>query len=433
MIRHCKEFKITDLNTITNQLLVWAASYREVVFLNSNQHTDPYGSFDFILAVDAFTSLKTDYTNAFFELEAYQQNTKDWLFGHFSYDLKNNIEALESLLPDTLEFPDLFFFQPKKVIYLKNNKLFFDYLNCCADEVDEDYRTICSLNLTFEKDTTKQQPETVIQSKLNRNQYIDKVKALQKHIQLGEIYEINFCTEFFKEKTVINPVALFFELNELSEAPFSTFYKNHNHFAISSSPERYVCKKGSLVISQPIKGTSKRHEDPLQDEQSKKNLATDEKERSENIMITDLVRNDLSKIAQKGSVRVEELCKIYSYKQVHQMVSTISAQIRHEVSPVAVIKNTFPMGSMTGAPKVAAMQFIEKFELFKRGLYSGAIGYFSPNGDFDFNVVIRTLLYNESKKHLSFSVGSAITALSIPEEEYEECLLKAKALHRVCL
>ena len=200
---------------------------------------------------------------------------------------------------------------------------------------------------------------------------------------------------------------------------------------LSASPERYLKKVGEKVISQPIKGTAKRSFDIEQDAFLKKELKNSAKERSENIMIVDLVRNDLSHTATKGSVVVEELCQVYTFKQVHQMISTIISKVDATVSPVEIIKTTFPMGSMTGAPKVSAMKIIEELEVTKRGLYSGAVGYFTPTGDFDFNVVIRSILYDAKKQYLSFSVGSAITAQSIPENEYEECLLKAKAMFEV--
>jgi para-aminobenzoate synthetase component 1 len=200
---------------------------------------------------------------------------------------------------------------------------------------------------------------------------------------------------------------------------------------LSASPERYLKKVGETIISQPIKGTSKRSVDPIEDEKSKEFLESDSKERAENIMITDLVRNDLSHTAQKGSVEVMELCKIYSFLQVHQMISTITSKLDPQYVPIDVLKTTFPMGSMTGAPKISVMKIIENLEETKRGLYSGAVGYFTPEGDFDFNVVIRSILYNQENQYVSFSVGSAITSQSDPEKEYEECLLKAKAMHEV--
>jgi len=190
-------------------------------------------------------------------------------------------------------------------------------------------------------------------------------------------------------------------------------------------------KKGGNLLTQPIKGTARRSQDAEEDKNIAKDLATDPKEKSENVMIVDLVRNDLSRIAKKGSVNVEELCKVYTFKQVHQLVSSVTAEIADDIPPVEALRTSFPMGSMTGAPKISAMKIIEQLEESKRGLYSGAVGYFTPKGDFDFNVVIRSILYNSGNKYLSFSVGGAITAKSDPEKEYEECLLKAKAMREV--
>ena len=252
-----------------------------------------------------------------------------------------------------------------------------------------------------------------------------------KHIHRGDIYEANFCMEFFSENTTINPLEIFQKLNEISKPPLAVYFKNNKQFLLSASPERYLKKVGEQLISQPIKGTAKRFIDLIEDEKSKNKLSQDPKERAENIMITDLVRNDLSKTAQKGSVKVEELCGIYSFEQVHQMISTITSKLDTQYSAVEAIKTTFPMGSMTGTPKVSVMNIIEELEETKRGLYSGAVGYFTPTSDFDFNVVIRSILYNQEKEYVSFSVGSAITSGSIPENEYEECLLKAKAMLEV--
>jgi len=184
-------------------------------------------------------------------------------------------------------------------------------------------------------------------------------------------------------------------------------------------------------MRQGIKGTAKRSQVEKEDQELIQNLRNDQKERSENIMIVDLVRNDLSKTATKGSVEVKELCKVYTFRQVHQMISTVVSKVDSKTSPVDIICSTFPMGSMTGAPKISAMEIIENLEASKRGLYSGAIGYITPKGDFDFNVVIRSILYNEKKQYISYTVGGAITAKSDPDKEYEECLIKAKAMREV--
>lgn len=418
---------IPDTKLFKQQLLFWAQQFREVIFMDSNDYPQAYSSYDCMLAVDAFTSLKTDYYNAFEDLKQYQQTTKDWLFGYLAYDLKNDVEDVQSNNFDELGFPDLFFFQPKKIFLLKGNQLEISYLSMCDDELEQDFEEIRS--------SQKQQEETaeslLIQQRISKESYLQKVSKMLAHIHQGDIYEANFCMEFYAENALFNPLDKFQKLNEISRAPFAVFFKNNKHFLLSATPERYLKKEGEKLISQPIKGTSKRFSDPIKDEDAKNQLALDPKERAENIMITDLVRNDLSRIAQKGSVAVDELCGIYSFIQVHQMISTITAKLDPQYNVIDAIKATFPMGSMTGAPKISAMKIIEELEETKRGLYSGTVGYFAPNGDFDFNVVIRSILYNQEKQYVSFSVGSAITSQSIAEKEYEECLLKAKAMREV--
>jgi para-aminobenzoate synthetase component 1 len=413
--------------TVKEQLLMWSQQFREIVFMDSNEYPQEYSSYDCLLAVDAFTAVKTDYHNAFEDLKQYQQTTKDWLFGYLSYDLKNDSEVLQSNNFDGLNFPDLFFFQPKKIIALKGNQLEMHYLNMCDDEVEEDFEAIMKQGSKIHVEHSK----IAIQQRISKANYILKVDAMLAHIHRGRIYEANFCMEFFAENAVINPLEKFKKLNAISQPPFAVFFKNNTHFLLSATPERYLRKEGDLLISQPIKGTAKRYSDFEKDEKSKEKLASDPKERAENIMITDLVRNDLSRTAQKGSVQVKELCGIYSFLQVHQMISTITSRLDPQYAVAEALKKTFPMGSMTGAPKISVMKIIEELEETKRGLYSGAIGYFTPKGDFDFNVVIRSILYNQENQYVSFSVGSAITSLSEPEKEYEECLLKAKAMREV--
>jgi para-aminobenzoate synthetase component 1 len=419
--------EITNPEAFKNQLLTWSQQFREVVFLDSNNYHQKYSSYDCVLAVDAFTSLQTDFHNAFEEIKQYQQQTKDWLFGYFSYDLKNDTEKLASNNFDGLHFHDLFFFQPKKLFLLKGNQLEVHYLLLCDDEFELDFKEI--LNNKHQPIIDNRQPK--INQRISKEDYLSKVNKMLEHIQRGDIYEANFCMEFFAENAIINPIEIYQKLNTISKPPFATFFKNNKHYLLSASPERYLRKEGNKVISQPIKGTAKRFSDAILDEKSKNDLAENPKERSENIMIVDLVRNDLSKTATKGSVEVEELCGIYSFEQVHQMISTITSTVAENRSPVEIIKSTFPMGSMTGAPKISAMNIIENLEETKRGLYSGAVGYFSPENDFDFNVVIRSILYNADNEYLSFSVGSAVTSKAIPEQEYEECLLKAKAMFSV--
>jgi para-aminobenzoate synthetase component 1 len=417
---------IENPEAFKSQLLLWSQQFREVVFLDSNDYPSKYSSFDCVLAVDAFTSLQTDYHNAFDDLKQYQQQSKDWLFGYLSYDLKNDTEKLHSNNFDGLHFPDLFFFQPKKLFFLKGNQIEIHYLYLCDDELESDFHDIINYKLQ-----TKNHKPLDIKQRISKESYLSKVRSMLEHIHRGDIYEANFCMEFYAKNATIDPSNIYQKLNSISKPPFATFFKNNQYYLLCASPERYLRKEENKVISQPIKGTAKRYSDSVLDENSKKELSENPKERSENIMIVDLVRNDLSHTATKGSVEVEELCGVYTFKQVHQMISTVVSKVESTIPPIEILQTTFPMGSMTGAPKISAMKIIEELEETKRGLYSGALGYFTPTHDFDFNVVIRSILYNAQNKYLSFSVGSAITAQSIAEQEYEECLLKAKAMFEV--
>ncbi len=423
------------IDTFKSQLLTWSQPYHEAVWMDSNDYHEAYSSFDAVLAVDAMTCIQTDFQEAFLKLKEYQTHTKDWIFGYLSYDLKNAIEDLKSENFDGLHFPELYFFQPKKLFLFKGDTVEMHYLNVVADDMNDDLNNICHcvpvLSAESDEERSNFLNEIVIKPRISKTDYLSKVNTMLEHIYHGDIYEANFCQEFYIENTQINPLETYWKLNSISKPPFATFIKLNDKYLLSASPERYLKKTGTKIISQPIKGTAKRSKDSVEDKRLKEQLAIDEKERSENIMIVDLVRNDLSKTAKKGTVKVVELCQVYTFPQVHQMISTISSEIEETEHPVHVLESTFPMGSMTGAPKISAMKIIETLEETKRGVYSGAVGYFTPHSDFDFNVVIRSILYNETNQYVSFSVGSAITAKSKPLKEYEECLIKAKAMREV--
>ena len=425
MQRTTRTFTVDNTIEFKDNLLSWAQQFETVIWLDSNNYHQKYSSFDAALAADDFTSIKTDYYNAFEKLKEYQTITKDYIFGYITYDVKNDVEQLSSKNFDGLDFADLYFFQPKKLVFIKGNSVEFQYLRMVDDEIESDFDEILK-----SKNTIIQQSKSDIKIKLriHKDEYHAKVTEVLEHIKRGDIYEANFCQEFYAENATINPIEVYKHLNQISEPPFASFLKLDNQYALCASPERYIKKEGTKIISQPIKGTAKRLVSEFDDAQLALDLTRDEKERAENVMIVDLVRNDLSKTAKIGSVKVEELCKVYSFKQVHQLISTVVSEVEENTHPIDVLQSTFPMGSMTGAPKVSAMKIIEDLEETKRGLYSGTIGYFTPENDFDFNVIIRSILYNEDKKYISYSVGGAITAQSVVEKEYEECLLKAKAM-----
>ncbi len=428
MNRVSKIITVQNSSGFKKKALQWAQQFEEVVYLESNSEfqisKQQYKDYDAVLALGAQKSLSTSYNNAFQKLKQFQNQSQDFIFGHLNYDLKNDIEELSSSHDDQIEFPDLYFFQPKKIFLWRDNQLDVRYLRDYEKEIELDLKTINEYSLC--KRSGSQDPE--IRKKISKKSYFKKVANILEHIHRGDIYEVNFCQEFYANNVLIDPVLVYQKLNDISHAPFASFVKMQDKFLLCSSPERFAKKQDNKIIVQPIKGTARRIEDTEQDQLLAKNLSNDPKERAENIMIVDLIRNDLSKSATKGSVKVEELCEVYSFKQVHQLISTVSSESNKNIHAVDIIKDLFPMGSMTGAPKISAMKIIEEEEETKRGLYSGAVGYFSPEGDFDFNVVIRSILYNASNKYASFSVGSAITSLSVIENEYEECLLKAKAL-----
>lgn len=432
MQRTIRTFSLENTVEFKQQLLLWSQQFDTIIWLDSNSYQQNYSSFDCALAINEFTSIKTDYYDAFNKLQEYQTITKDYIFGYVSYDVKNDVENLSSKNFDGLEFPDLYFFQPQKLFFIKNKKVEFHYLNMVDDEILTDFTSISKIDISSKKEI-KNRDCIKIKSRISKKTYIKKVTEILANIKRGNIYETNFCQEFYSENTTINPFEVYLHLNEISKPPFASFLKIDDKFSICASPERYLKKEDNLIISQPIKGTAKRLKQEDEDKKNAKKLSKNIKEIAENIMIVDLVRNDLSKSALRGSVTVEELCKVYPFKQVHQMISTITSKIPKNLKVTTILKDTFPMGSMTGAPKIEAMKIIESIEETRRGLYSGAIGYFTPENNFDFNVVIRSILYNKSKQYISYSVGSAITAKAIPEKEYEECLLKAEALKYVLL
>jgi len=431
MKRVSKKVSLQNLEEFKYQLLSWAQQFDQVLWLDSNNYDMKNSQFEAILAVDASSELSIQSSGAFEALKKYQQTENDYIFGYLSYDLKNDTETLSSQNFDGLEFPNLYFFRPKRLFFLTKDSVTLNYLPSEKEKIAKDVENILAVSSKQNTDSIQEKSPLNIQARISKESYFHKLQKVLNHIHRGDIYEANFCQEFYAKNALINPLEVYNDLNQISASPFASYFKSNKHYILSASPERYIQKIDDKVISQPIKGTAKRSLNTEEDLLLKTNLAKDPKEIAENVMIVDLVRNDLSRIATKGSVQVQELCKVYSFKQVHQLISTVTCTINKSTHPIDIIQQTFPMGSMTGAPKISAMKIMEKLEETKRGVYSGAVGYMSPTGDFDFNVVIRSILYNAQKKYVSYSVGGAITAKSIPEKEYEECILKAMAMKKV--
>ena len=418
--------KFTDFNTIDcenfkQKLLYFGLKYSNFCFLENNQYQFD-NSLDAIAALGCIRSVMDNGSDSLSDISTFQNENSDWIFGHLAYDLKNKIEALSSTHFDGIGFPDYLFFVPEIVIIFSGSDISIGVLNSTnARDIFEEINLFQPEHITFEK--------SGIKPRFTPEDYLKTVTSIQDHIAKGDCYEVCFCVEYFQENCPVNPVDSFIHLNKLSPNPFAAFYKTGDKYLLCASPERFLKKKGSEIISQPIKGTLKRTgKNSLSDLQEKNYLLNDEKERAENIMIVDLVRNDLSKVSKQGSVHVRNYLEIYTFPQVHQMISTISGEVEKDCTFGELLPATFPMGSMTGAPKIKAMELIEKYEKTRRGLFSGSVGYINPEGDFDFNVVIRSMLYNDASKYLSVQVGSAITSKSDAQKEYEECNSKIEAI-----
>ncbi|MBS1592997.1 MAG: chorismate-binding protein [Bacteroidetes bacterium] len=423
-------FPVADMALFKRNALRWAAQFQTVCLLDScDYQLDRYSSLEWILAVDAW-DFCSDRTGSFDALKRFANNSKEKVFGFLSYELKDQTEHLTSSNADGMHWPLMYFFKPRYIIECRAGRV---TINRNYPEAFDLYERIMTTD-HGPQTTAVHSPSSVVRRPLSlvprtpKEKYLTNVSCIKGQIVAGDFYEMNYCCEFYAEQTAIDPLSVFEKLNTAARAPFSSFFKLGGKYMLCSSPERFLKKQGNKIISQPIKGTTRKGTTAEEDQQLKDALLNSIKERAENVMIVDLVRNDLAHTAEKGSVKVEELFGIYEFATVHQMISTVTATVGVEVHPVDIIRHAFPMGSMTGAPKVEVMKNIESYEDQRRGLYSGAAGYFTPDGDFDLNVVIRSIFYDAATHYLSVQVGGAITYDADPQAEYEEMLLKAKGL-----
>lgn len=406
-------------------MLSWCNRFNICAFLDNHHYQLPGHSYECLVGCGTVASVSANAGNALNELQLFLDQQKDWCFGHLAYDLKNETEQLQSAHADHIGFADLCFFVPEYVFQLGEKEISIGSLNNDHAEIFQQIKAHSIIS-------SSQKNNLQIKERVSKEDYLNSIQSIRQHILRGDCYELNYCMEFFAEEAGIDPVLVYQSLTTISPNPFAAFYKVDNSYLLCASPERFLRKQGNQLLSQPIKGTLKRDRtDTAEDEVLKNQLYKSEKDRSENVMVVDLVRNDLSRVCKEGTVKVEELFAVYSFPQVHQMISTISGEIKDELTFTDIIRATFPMGSMTGAPKRKVLQLINQYEQARRGIFSGAVGYIAPNGDFDFNVVIRSILYNAYTNYLSYLVGSGVTFYSDAEKEYEECLLKASAIKNV--
>ena len=415
------KFAVADIDLFKRKVLNWSQQFNTFCFTNNCGYTSPLG-FKTMFACGAEKHVQLEDSSNFEQLQIFLDSNPGWVFGHINYDAGR--ETLKQL-QDRIGFPDAFFFIPQYLLSITDNLVEFIK---CPDSPAEVFEQI----LNFPETELFVNSALEINATITKEEYLESLKKIREHIQAGDCYEINFCQEFYSSGK-ISPAQLYLELCEISPNPFSAFYKLDDKYCLCQSPERFIKKKGIEIISQPIKGTIARGKDEDEDQKNFLALKNSEKDKSENVMIVDLVRNDFSKVCTAGSVKVDELFAIRSFPGVHQMISTIKGELKNEISFAEILEATFPMGSMTGAPKVRVMEIINQYEKCKRGLYSGTIGYIEPNGDFDFNVVIRSLFYNSSNENISFQAGGGITIKSDAESEYEESLLKAGSIRKALI
>jgi para-aminobenzoate synthetase component 1 len=399
--------------------LRWAAQFAHCAYYEHNDlQKSAAGTFSRLLAV---ASTAPGAPIALAELPTHLGATPGQSqpsFGFITYDVKNELEDLSSQNPSGLDWPALHFFQPETWLRWQPDTL----------ELHGHVTGVLAAILATEVLAVAPTAVPPLRSRMARATYLGAVEAVREDILNGEVYELNLCQEFYAENVALDPVAAFWQLNEVSPAPYAGFLRYHDHYLLCASPECFITKQQDVIVSQPIKGTRRRGTTPAEDEAQRLDLLRDEKERAENLMIVDLVRNDLARVARPGTVRVPELFGTYGFRHVWQLISTVAATLKPSVNLADILRATFPMGSMTGAPKIRAMQLIEHYEANRRGLYSGSFGYVLPDGSFNFNVVIRSLQYRADTGYLSLQVGSAITYDSVPEHEYQECLLKAQGV-----
>lgn len=421
-----KELSSIEIAQWRQRILAWGARQEgPICCLDSNgNHQDPYGRYHFVVGIGAVALLRVNQTGQAFDAWRIfvEEHQGEWCLSYLSYGLKDEVENLASNNAAMHSFPVLHSFVPEYLIALHRDGRW----------------EICSKGPLTEAQLWEEwhatplvevaQPPIVLQPRITKTQYLEAIAMVQQQICEGAVYELNFCQELYAEQVAINPIAAFERLNTIAATPFGAYYHHDQYHALCGSPERFLCQRGQQIIAQPIKGTRRRGQTPEEDARLRMALAASEKDRAENVMIVDLMRNDLTKVCQTGTIQVPELFGIYGFERVWQMISTITGTLRPDCTGLDALQTAFPIGSMTGAPKVSSLLLIEALEVVQRSLYAGAIGYIDPQGDLDFNVVIRSLLYDEKRGYASCQVGGAIVYDSDPEAEYEECWIKAQTV-----
>ncbi len=410
--------------------LVQETRQRELVLLESQDYAHPSSKCSYLackpiskiygyenrVTIELQGETKHVTMNPWEAIREFRKQTGGWLFGYLGYDLKNFSEKLTSKNKRLIAAPDFYLIQPEFIWYSANGEWRL------IDGSEQKWRNEAVHNYDNDEDV-----DISLSPMVARDEYIKHVQTIKHGIAEGEYYELNYSYPMMGTFRGA-PYHLYQKMREINPVPFGSFISAHNFSVCCASPERFLKKTANRILSEPIKGTSARSENPAEDQRLRGDLLN-EKNKAENLMIVDLVRHDMSVVSKPGSVKVSKLFDIQSFGTVHQLISKVEAEVAENADPIDVIRSCFPMGSMTGAPKIRVMKAIDELEIYRRGIYSGAIGYIDPEGNFDFNVVIRSAIISDGK--LVYPVGGAITSDSIAESEWDETLIKSRTLTRI--
>lgn len=414
------ELQITDLALTKQLILAFTEAFETCNYYDSNEINSPlnYDRFECLAAFGCIEKVKGNFKQICHQIEIEER----WVMSYFAYETNEKFNTNTDL-----EDVENGCYIPEIVLAVRRQSTVLEFINNgISDSIFNQY--VEQFKKCVISSSTNHDLPLIFVACTPKSSYIENVEAIKKQIIEGDFYEINYCQKFLYEGALKQPLKTFEALNKKSPTPFAAYVKNASFTILCTSPERFLFKDQQHLVSQPIKGTNKRMQNS-ENERQIELLKNDAKELAENVMIVDLVRNDLGHVCASGSIKVEELCKVYPFALVNQMISTVSGQLIQNSSFTSIFTALFPMGSMTGAPKIEVMKNIAIYENEKRGIYSGCIGYKMPNGDFDFNVVIRTIIEDKLNNNVSFHVGGAITYDSDPEKEFEECLLKANGFY----
>lgn len=413
--------KSRTLREVKDELLAWAAGFDYVCFLDSCEtETDRYGKYEFILAV---ADQDAEVCHSWEALrEKVEPGYDRWWFGSLTYEARTSLEPrLKSKNPPRIDFPEVCFFQAETVFFQRKGSTEIEALPSFAAYLAEG-RSLPAPVVEL---------KTGLKSDFTQAEYVATVETIRQHIYQGDCYEINLSQNFHAIADIPSPASLWRQLTDVSPTPFAAYAKFGEVHLMGASPERFLQLNGDRLLTQPIKGTAPRAADPVEDGQLLAQLRASHKDQAENVMIVDLSRNDLYRSSVVDGVSVPHLYEVQSFAKVHHLVSSVVAEKDASVSPLQAVAYAFPPGSMTGAPKVRSCELIDDYERHARGMYAGSVGYIAPGGDFDLNVVIRSMVYHAGNGVLTYQTGGAITWDSDPESEYEETLVKARAIEEV--